>query len=94
MKHARILHGIVIGTLLLLLSGCESLTNYKAAEVYQTSSYPLFYSKTVDAKGISKSIDPTTGKVTRTAESVTIDVEISGFKSTTILKDAEVGSDK
>ena len=89
MKLTRILLVLAF----LLTAGCANLPNYKAEEVHQTTSYPLFYSKQIDAIGISKVTNPD-GTVTRKAETATVSLQISGFNSVTVLKGAELSSDK
>lgn len=78
---------------LVALSGCQSLTGYKAEEVHHTVSFPLVFSDSIHAVGIKKETAPD-GTATYKAETLTHETTISGFTRTATYKGAELNVKK
>lgn len=78
---------------LAILAGCENLDHYKAKEINRTVTVPLMFTRTFDATGVEK-VTNSDGTVTRRAKSLSITTTAGGVTTTTVLKDAELSSDK
>lgn len=76
----------------LVLSGCQ-IKAYNAREIHRTMSYPLVFTDTVHAVGISKETGPD-GAVKRKAETLTHEITVGGFTRAVTYKDAEIESEK
>lgn len=77
----------------LALAGCANLAGYKAEEVHHTVTFPLVFTDSIDAVGITK-VTAADGTVTRKAETLTHTTVISGFTRTAVYKGAEIKESK
>lgn len=76
-----------------LCGGCANIGGYNASEVHHSVNYPLIFTDSIHAVGISKETGPD-GKVVRKVETLTHETTVGGFTRTVTYKDAVVESDK
>lgn len=81
---------LFLGTLwCLVATGCTNLPRYKASEFHMTITYPLVFTETIDATGITKTTRDN-GDVVRKAANLTHSTTVMGFVRTAVYKDAEI----
>lgn len=73
----------------LVLTGCQSLSGYKAAEIHHVMSFPLVFTDSIHASEIKKETQPA-GTVIRKAGKLTHETTIAGFTRTATYKDIEL----
>jgi hypothetical protein len=76
-----------------ICGGCANLGSYNASEVHHSVNYPLLFTDSIHAVGISKETGPD-GKVVRKVGTLTHETTIGGFTRTAVYKDATVESKK
>lgn len=70
---------LALAALACAFSGCVAIDAGSAAKIKTSMSVPMVFTDTVEASGIAKETDETTGRVTRKAKLVRHELTILGF---------------